>query len=558
MTERDALPTDLPQATVVPPQRKGISAVWIIPLIAAVIAIGIAVERVLSEGPTIRIVFTSAAGVEEGKTYVRYKDVNIGQVTAVRLSEDFTSVIVEAKIDKHAERLMVEDAKFWVVEPRITLSGVSGLGTLISGNYIGFEPGSTTKPQREFTGLRTAPVILTDEPGRHFLVTADTLGSLGIGSPLYYRRVQAGQVTAYELAPDGETVQIRVFVRAPYDRFVRRETRFWEASGLDVSMGADGIDVRTQSLLAVLIGGIAFDTPSFAEAGDAAAADTTFALHANRAIAMKQPESIARRFVLYSDNSLRGLSVGAPVTLLGLPAGEVTDVGLDIDPATGSLRGRIELVARPERIVARLRDRQAAAGEAIVHSGPASRSFLQQMIEEGGLRAQLRSGNLLTGQLYVAFDFFPDAAEVEIDWSEEMPVLPLVASTLPDVEAKITKILAKVEQLPLEEVVGSVVETLSTLDQTLKDVDRAVVQVSEGLTPELKSAIAELRKALAAAEDMLNDTSATLVGENAPGQLELRNTLSEVSGAARSLRVLSDYLERHPEALLRGKGGARR
>ncbi|HCZ17105.1 MAG TPA: mammalian cell entry protein, partial [Candidatus Accumulibacter sp.] len=247
--ERD----DLPQATVVPKRRTRVSIVWIIPILAAVVAVGIAVQRVLSEGPTISIVFKGAQGIEAGKTFVKYKDVNIGQVTAVQLSEDYTRVTVTAKMAKSAAGLMVEDAAFWVVEPRITLSGVSGLGTLLSGNYIGFEAGKSDSRRRDFTGLEVPPIITGDQPGRQFVLKADNLGSLGIGSPVYYRRLPAGQVVAYALAKDGQAVEIRIFVNAPYDSYVNAGTRFWNASGVDVSLGADGLDVQTQSMVAMTL-----------------------------------------------------------------------------------------------------------------------------------------------------------------------------------------------------------------------------------------------------------------------------------------------------------------
>jgi len=545
----------LPQATVVPrQQRRRISVVWIIPILAALVAIGIAIQRVLSEGPTITLVFKGAEGVEAGKTFIKYKDVNIGQVTAVELADDYTKVQVTAKIAKSAAGLMVEDAKFWVVEPRITLSGVSGLGTLISGNYIGFQAGQSAKQQRRFTGLEVPPIITDGQPGRQFLLKAEDLGSLGIGSPIYYRRLQVGQVVAYELAGDGKAVGIKVFVNAPYDQYVNPGTRFWNASGLDVSLGAGGVDVRTQSVIALLAGGLAFDTPAFAPKAEPAAADTVFTLYTDRSTAMKQPESIAANYVLYFNESLRGLSVGAPVTLLGLTAGEVTDVGLEIDPVTANIRGRVELVSFPERLVARLSQKQAAVGASIEHSEQTRRALFQKLVEQRALRAQLRSGNLLTGQLYVAFDFFPNAPPAKIDWSRTPPELPVVASTLPDLEAKLTGILAKLDKLPYEAIGKDLTKTLATLDQMLKDADK-VVNHLDGVMPEVKSTLEALHGTVGAAEGVLKSTNATLVGKDAPGQQELRDALQEVTRAARSLRTLTDYLERHPEALIRGKTG---
>ena len=276
-------------------------------------AIGIAWERLASEGPTITITFKSADGIEAGKTFVKYKEVNIGQVTGVRLTDDAQNVEVIARIAKSASALMVEDAHFWVVRPRISLSGISGLSTLISGNYIGFEAGASKKKERQFTGLEVPPIMTGSTPGRQYVLQSTDLGSLGIGSPVYYRRLPVGQVVAYDLAPDGSSVQIRVFVNAPYDKYVVRDTRFYNASGVDVSLTANGLDVRTQSLVALLEGGIAFETPPGYASSSQAASDTVFPLFHDRVTAMKVDESIATRYVLYFQESVRGLSVGAPV-----------------------------------------------------------------------------------------------------------------------------------------------------------------------------------------------------------------------------------------------------
>jgi paraquat-inducible protein B len=549
-TDRD----NIPQATVVPKRRQRISIVWIVPILAAVVAIGIAIQRILSEGPTITIIFKVAGGVEAGKTFIKYKDVNIGQVTAVKLSSDHSKVEVTAKIDKSAEGLMVEDAKFWVVEPRVTLSGVSGLGTLLSGNFIGFEVGKSDKQQRNFTGLEVPPIITGGQPGRGFVLKANDLGSLGIGSPIYYRRLQVGQVIAYDLSSDGKAMDIKIFVNSPYDRYVNPGTRFWNASGLDVSVGAGGVEVRTQSLVAVLAGGVAFDTPPFASTkAEPAAVNTVFTLYSDQPTAMKQPESISAHYVLHFNESLRGLSVGAPVTLFGLPAGEVTDVGIDIDPATRNIRGRVEIVTYPERLIARLSAKQAAAGETLDQSVQERHAFVRAMVEKRGLRAQLRSGNLLTGQLYVAFDFFPNALKAKIDWNRDPTELPVVPSTVSDIEAKLTGIVAKLDKLPLEAIGDDLTKVLATLDQTLKDASKAVNSIDADVTPGLKSTLDGLRGTIAAADRTLNNTDATLVGKDAPAQQDLRDALQEIARAARSLRVLTDYLERHPESLIRGK-----
>jgi paraquat-inducible protein B len=543
----------LPQATLVPKKHRRISVVWIIPILAAAIAVGIAVQRILSEGPTITIVFKAAQGIEAGKTFIKYKDVNIGQVSAVQLTEDFSKVKVTAKIAKSAEGLMVEDAQFWVVEPRVSLSGVSGLGTLLSGNYIGFETGRLANKQRDFTGLDEPPPLTEGESGHKFTLRASKLGSLGIGAPVYYRSLEAGQVIGYKLAPGGKSVDIDIFVKSPYDKYVITETRFWNASGLDVSVGASGVNVRTESLVALIAGGVAFDDPPFASDSEPATANTVFTLFADETSAMRQPEAIAQRYVLYFNESLRGLSVGAPVTIVGLSGGEVTDVGLDIDPETKKIRGRVEIVSYPERIFGQMRSQQTAADSAIAHNIQKRHELVQQMIEHFGMRAQLQSSNLLTGQLYVAFDFFPNAKKMKIDWNQEVPELPVVPGTLPNLEKKVGSILTKLDNLQWEAIGADTRKALDSITQVMNEADKALIRFDTDITPELKSAIEEFRRATVSADKMIKDTDATLVGTNAPGQQELRDAMQEVTRAARSLRVLTDYLERHPEALIRGK-----
>ena len=544
---------NLPQAMVVPKRGIRISVVWIIPILAALVAIGIAIQRVLSEGPTITIVFTVAEGLEAGKTFVKYKDVNIGQVTAVRLSPDYSKVEVTAKIDKSAAGLMVEDAKFWVVEPRVTLSGVSGLGTLLSGNYIGFEIGKSNKQQRNFTGIEVPPIITSGQPGRQFVLKAENLGSLGIGSPIYYRRLQVGEVIAYNMTGDGKGLDIKVFVNAPFDRYVNPDTRFWNASGIDVSVGAGGLEVRTQSLVAVIAGGLAFDTPPFVTKAEPAAVNTVFTLYSDQTTAMRQPESDAVRYVLYFSESLRGLTVGAPVTILGLTAGEVVAVGLDIDPAVSKIRGRVEIVSYPHRLTARLIAKEAAIGKLLDRSVQQRHAFIQRLVEQRGLRAQLRSGSLITGQLFVAFDYFPDAPKAKIDWSRDPVELPVMPSEITDLEQKVSGILAKLDKLPYEAIGADLTKALVSLDQTLKSADKAVNRIDAELTPGLKTTMEDLRRTIVSADGVLNSADATLVGKDAPGQQELREALQEIARAARSLRVLTDYLEQYPDALIRGK-----
>lgn len=535
MTDNSDL-SNLPETTIVTERRMKFSVVWIIPIIAAVVAVGIAVQRILTEGPTITIIFRNAEGIEAGKTFVKYKDVDIGQVTKVRLSEDFQKVVVKAKIDKSAAGLLVDDARFWIEQPRATLSGISGIGTLLSGNYIGLEPGTSRKERREFRGLDVPPAITFDQSGRRFMLQTASLGSVANGSPLYFRQLNVGQVTGYDLTEDGTSVRIEVFVRAPYDKYVTDQTRFWQASGIDVSLGADGFSVRTQSVLSLLIGGIAFETSPSAKNQQPAAEKTVFTLFNSRTEAMANPETIFTKYVLYFNETLRGLNVGSPVNYLGLPIGEVTDIGLEYNPKNNSVRPRVDIVIYPERFMAHVKKNSDLAAKSQSETG--RHGFMQNAIDQG-LRAQLRSGNLLTGQRFITFDIFPDASEAKIDWTKTPLELPVVPSGLQDIETKLNSILTKIEKMPLDGIGKDLEKLLETTDRLLKRIDGDIM-------PEFKKNLEELKR-------VLQNIDATLVGKDAPTQLQLREALQEITRAAQGVSGLTEYLERNPEALIRGK-----
>jgi paraquat-inducible protein B len=550
---------ELPQAMPVAPRRARFSIVWIIPILAVLIGIGIAVQRIRAEGPTITIVFRSAEGIEAGKTFIKYKDVIIGQVKTVQFTEDYANVEVTAKITKRAAGLMVEDAQFWVVRPTITLSGISGLNTLLSGNYIGFQPGTSTVADTDFVGLEKAPFI-AGRLGHEYKLKADDLGSLAVGSPVYYRRLPVGQVTSFDLAADGKSVEMQVFVNAPYDGFVRLGTRFWRVSGIEVTVDANGLGVRTESLASLLVGGVAFDAPPFVHDTTVAPPDAEFPLYVDRASALKARDATSRTYVLRFHESLRGLSVGAPVTYLGVQVGEVVDIGFDLESDKAGITPRVEVSFYPERLLTLNDPAQLARVEQVLKGDDKRRNaFLQRMIDERGLRAQLRTGNLLTGQLYVAFDYFPAAPKARIVYGKATE-LPVVASGLVDLEAKVTSILDKVDKLPLDQIAADVRKGMASLDVALNDaatlikrVDREVVPTLKADLEALQQTLANADRTLASAERMLKSADATLLGPDAPAQQELRDALGEFTRAARSLRIFLDYLERHPESPIRGR-----
>ena len=510
---------------------------WIVPLVAVLIGLTLLIRGLTEEGPNIEIRFKSAEGLEAGKTRIKYKNVDLGEVKAIRLDSDHNSVIVTAQMAREAGKLLVDDTRFWVVRPRVAGGQISGLGTLLSGAYIGMDIGKADASRREFTGLDSAPTFTTDESGREFVLHTDDLGSLDVGSPVYFRRFQVGQVTRVDLDADGGGLTLRVFVRSPYEPLVTRNTRFWQASGLDISLDTNGVSVHTQSLVSLLLGGIAFEVPPEGGAGPPAPPDTSIVLRQNETLAMRRTDAELTPLVAYFTESIRGLSVGAPVDFRGLTIGEVKSIDVQFQAERATARFAVQLGLYVDRLDVEPKGAGKPAG--------ARRDLIQQAISRG-LMAQLRTANLLTGQRYVALDFFPASAPLHA----ALPAgqIPTVPGGLEDLQLALTDLTKKIDKIPFDAIARELRETMATLDRTLGDTDHLVRQLDDQVAPQLAATLSEAKQAMAAAHELL--------AHDAPAQQDLREALRQLSRSAESLRELTDMLERHPEALLRGRAGA--
>ncbi len=534
------LPGNLPAPTVTRARRWLPSLVWIVPIVAALVGITLVVKTVRDRGPEIDIRFNTAEGLVAGKTKVKYKDVEIGAVTAITLAEDRSHIIATVQLQKEAKSFVASDTRFWVIRPRLEAAGVSGLGTLLSGAYIRADAGASEDTRSTFTGLEVAPIVTRDASGRQFVLRASNIGSLDIGSPLYFRRIKVGQVAAYALDEDGKGVTLRVFVNAPYAKFVGANTRFWHASGVDVEVNASGFKLRTQSLATVALGGIALQAPHDAN-GPEAAENTSFSLAEDETTALKSPDGPAQTLLLHFNQSLRGLSPGAAVDFRGVVLGKVVSIGVEFDRSQRQLRMPVLVEIYPERL-------GAASGK------PASDTLALQQLVARGLRAQLRTGSLLTGQLYVALDFFPKAPPVALAPSK--PGDPIAMPTLPngldELQTQVSEIVTKINKVPFEQLSTDLRKTLATLDTTLVGAERLVQTLNNDVAPALTAAMQDARTTLTTANRTLGTAERTLA-DDAPLQQDLRQTLREVNRAAASVKLLTDMLEQHPEALLRGK-----
>lgn len=521
-------------APAVKTRRFNVSLVWIVPIIAALVGASMLISNGLNAGPQIEISFETAMGLEANKTQVKYKNVVIGQVTAIALSDDRSHVVATVDLNKSAEGFTAEDSVFWVVRPRIGANGISGVDTLLSGAFIGADAGSSEERKRQFVGKETPPAITYGEQGKRFTLHTEDLGSLDIGSPVYYRRIEVGQVVSYQLAEDGKGVDVEIFVHAPNDKFVTTDTRFWNASGIDLTVGASGLKVNTESLSTILAGGVAFVEPKYSPNATPATERSRFDLFADQETALAPPDGEPRYISMSFNQSLRGLAVNAPVEFLGVNIGRVVSVNLDYDAKTKSFPSVVGAVIYPDRLG---KAHEKLLKEMGTEDDERSAKLMSAFVKQG-LRAQARSANLITGQLYISLSFLPNAAPVAFDVAARPLRIPTVPGSLDKVQEQLQGVVDKISKLPLDEIANNLNGSLSEMQKTLRQVNAEVL-------PQMRGTLQQTQKTLAAANSTFADDS--------PERQQLGQAMDEVQRTARSVRVLTDFLSRNPEALIRGR-----
>ncbi|MGO8974278.1 MAG: intermembrane transport protein PqiB [Steroidobacteraceae bacterium] len=525
---------ELPQP-IVQTRRFNASLIWLVPALAAVVGAWLVIRNSLEAGPTITISFQTAEGLESAKTPVKYKNVVIGVVHGIRLSADRDHVLVRVDLQKSADNFATADTRFWVVRPRIGLSGISGVDTLLSGPFIAADIGDSTEPSRDFIGLETPPSVIHGTPGKSFKLHTHDLGSIDVGSPIYYRRLQVGHVSSYRLDENGKGISVEIFIDGPNDQFVNPSTRFWNASGIDVSVGIDGLKVNTESIASVIAGGIAFQDLPAPHDTTPSPADSEFELYGNLATAMLPPDGEPTYIRMRFDQSLRGLAVDAPVEFLGVNIGRVVSINIDYDEKTQRFPIIVGAVIYGQRLG---RAQTKLAARAAKHGNDADMSHTFALLVEHGLRAEARSGNLLTGQLFISMDFVPKAPKVAYSAAARPLEIPTTNGSFSKLQERLDSILAKVDALPLDRIAARLDDSLGELTNTLRTINGEVL-------PDFKNTLRGANMTFKAADDALATDS--------PLQQNLGLTLEELRRTARSLRAFSDYLGRHPEALIRGR-----
>jgi len=533
-------------------QPRGPSVVWLIPILTLCIGIWLIVKTIAEKGPEITITLHSADGVEAGKTAIKYKDMKIGIVEKINFSDDFDRVVLTARINPEAETFLHRDTKFWVVRPQFSLRGISGLSTLISGSYLEIDPGHGTR-QYNFIGLEEAPIVKSDANGVSITLISEKLGSLDIGSPVFYQGIQVGEVQGYELANDKHSLLIHAFIRAPYDELVHGNSHFWNVSGIDLSMGADGFRMRSSSLLSIIFGGLSFDSSKFADSPEEDISNMVFTLYDDYDAIIAKAYTRKLRLVVYFEGSVRGLNVGAPVEFKGIKVGAVTEISLKFDPSDLSFLIPVIVEVEPERIIAG----DPGANKAAV-------DVLKRLISRG-LRAQLQTGSLLTGKMFVSLDMHPDSkARLLGNNSIDLPEIPSIAGGLQSIMAKLEKVnIDKIGQ-DLEgllsgsnklingaELKGSLVDLQASL-HSFRHVIGALDKHAEPIAKNLDEALKSGRSMLDQAKKTLHRIDDTL-DPASPLYYQIDQLSRDLSDMARSIRSFVDLLERHPNAIIMGK-----
>lgn len=508
------------------------AVIWLLPFIALVIAVSMVIQARLSVGPEVVIAFRSAAGLEAGKTAVKYKDVTVGMVKEITLSPDNMQVLVRVSFGRSAQNMARADTRFWVVRPRVGVSGVSGIDTLLSGAYIGVDRGHSDESQYRFTGMEIPPAIVNDMAGSQFMLEADDLGSLDINSPVYYRRIPVGRITSYQLRKDGKGVDLQVFIDAPYDRLVTADSRFWNVSGVDLSVGSDGFQLRTQTIAAIMAGGIAFFTPDNPTHG-VVYKQMRYRLAQDRETAMAPADSSPIHFKLRFEHALHGMNIGAPVEFSSVRIGRVVSVELDYNPEGYRFPTIVGIDVYPSRMGNVLEKLPKLTGDSDLDTA----IFTREMIELG-LRVQALSSSLLTGQLYISLDFIPDAPKVKFDAITRPVELPTVNSGLTILQDQITGIARKINKMPLDDIGNNMNSALVELNKTLRMVNNQSLPVANRLMQQTQQTAQN-------AQNLLEDDS--------PLMIHVVQSLQEVTRTLRSVRSLTGQLDRYPESLLQGR-----
>ncbi len=516
-------------------KRIDLPLVWFLPLIALIVSAWLIYKSASEKGEIITINFPTAEGLEVDKTKIRYLNVDVGKVTAISINDDLKTIRVTAQMNSTASGYLKDGTRFWVVKPQVGLSGISGLNTLLSGSYIELSPGEGNH-QTSFTGQKTPPVTQRHDAGRQFILETTNIGSMQPGTAINFHGIPVGEVLNHKLTDDANAIHLSIFINAPYDKFVRKNTRFWVDSGIDLSAGADGFKVRTGPLVSLLSGGIAFRVSPKDTLDDVRPENSIFRLYDTYDESTQMAYSNTLKYVMHFNGSVRGLTVGAPVQLRGIPIGRVVDINLELDKKTAEIHVPVIVELEPDRIESMNNDANLS-----------DKDVLEQLIKKG-LRAKLQMGSLVTGQLLIDLDFHPESKIAKTDaHHSNYPEFPTTASSFEEFTHSAQIIMDKLAKLPLDKLTDEMNKTLASLQETSKAAT-AMLTTANGTLATANVTLGNASGTIKSAHAVLGNLE-----PGSTGYYEFHKLLQELTLTASSMKQLAEFLERHPESLIRGK-----
>lgn len=529
-----------------------ISGIWLIPLLALILGAYVVLHSWWTRGPEIEIEFKTASGLEQGQTRVKYRNVDVGVVSEVRLNDSFDGVIARVKLNRQAYPLLRDDTRFWVVTARIGLDNISGLDTLLSGAYIQLAPGKGLEGQRRYIGLEQPPQTPSGAPGLRLELTSERASSISAGDTVLYKGFKVGRVESMELDLSDREVRYVIFIDAPYHQLVNSSVRFWDVSGISISAGADGFKVETGSADTILLGGVAFGLPDGVGEGDEVEHNAPFVLYESYDDILENPYRRGSHYVVSFNHSIKGLQPGAPVEYRGIPLGRVERI---------MLRESIERAAEASNRIDNNTDGNVGSKDesnvgsapipVLIYLEPArlqlpdrrdSLEQLHQILTSGvsaGLRASLETGSFLTGAKYVGIDYFENVEEASMGTLLGYPSLPSIDTGLGQLQQKATAILDMLSSLPLDTTVANANAAIESLNKTLNSLDSVLESDStQGLPEQLEQTLVDLRKAVAG------------LSPESEAYQSLNSSLSRLNRALANFETLSQTLVEQPNALI--------
>ncbi len=519
--------------------QRSLSPIWIVPLVALLIGAWMIYDNLSKLGPSITLIMDNAEGIEAGKTLIKTRNVEVGRVETVKLSDDLNHAEITARMSPQAEDMLNAETRFWVVKPRIGREGISGLGTVLSGAYIQLLPGTSTETKEVFDVLEQPPVAPPDAKGLRINLISEIGNAISTGDPVTYQGYTVGRVEDSHFDPEKREMRHRLYIQSPYEVLVTNTTRFWTASGLDVRLDSEGFRVNVASLESLIGGGITFGVPENATMGRQAKEDANYVLFNDEDSAKEGRYSQYLEFVLLVDDTVRGLSPGAPVEYRGVRIGTVVSVPWNFTaPQPDSLsRFAIPVLIRiePQRFDDSVQDVDAEQWQ----------RRLERMFTHG-LRASLKSGNLLTGALFVDLNFYPEAVPFQRMTFAEKQVFPTTSGGFAQIEQKVSNLLDKLNNLQIEPILGTLNQTLLSTQQTMDKMNAIAASVDALLAD---PATGQLPDNVNSTMRQLRDTLQGFAPDS-PGYNELTQTLSRLESLMRDLQPVIRTLNDQPNALI--------